>query len=194
MWIEQQHINVWFIFKRRINIQLPVGPVRHLSFRCFASRAHAMVAHAAIFNVVWASQYMDDDTAKRKNEFISGNQCDHMTFVWKWSQSKQRLNLKKHISSIYSTSRCWCHTRMYTSKSRCHTFKTGVLVWAVRLWIVGCRPTIYWKCHACVLVPKNHPRSGSAVVLLDKNRPPSLKIYRNDFDEYMFFNKALFSV
>ena len=115
-----------------------------------------------------------------KNEIMNGDQGDHVTFLWTWRRSKQRLSFcctfQKFIQHHDADA-----VRLRTLRSLMSHFLQRGLVWAVRLWIFGCSLTIYSKCHTWMLVCKMYntskattlwkpPSSGSAV-LSDKNDP-----------------------
>ena len=123
-----------------------------------------------------------------KNEIMNGNQGDHVTFVWSWRRSKQRLSFCRTFHPFIQHHNADAVHRRTLRSPDVTLLYTGGLVWAVRLWI-SCRgATMCSKCHACMLVCKMYnpctvhltpqpcekpPSSGSAV-LLDKNDSVSM--------------------
>ena len=147
-------------------------------------------ARAAIFIVCDVFKMRERRHGQLKNEIMNGNQGDHVTFVWSWRRSKQRLSFCRTFHPFCSTPRCRCPAQTYTPEPRCHTSYTGGLIWAVRLWITCHGATMCSKCHAYMPVRKMYnpckihltpqpcgkpPRSGSAV-LPDKNDPVCFSI------------------
>ena len=98
--------------------------------------------------------------AQLKNEIMNGNQG----FCVNMASKQAKIEFLSHISSLYSTPRCRCCAQTYTPKPRCHTSDTGGLIWAVRLWILGRSPTMYSKCHACILVCKIYNTTKAPVM------------------------------
>ena len=62
--------------------------------------------------------------------------------------------------SIYSTSRCRCHTGTDIPRLRGHTLQINQVVRTVRHRISCCAPTIHWKCDAQI---QNRNKSPSAL-------------------------------
>ena len=85
-----QHISLKFIYN--VTLIWSPGFVRRWSLWCFESRARAAVARAAIFIVCDVFKMRERHHGQMKNEIMNGNQGDHVTFVWSWRRSKQRLS------------------------------------------------------------------------------------------------------
>ena len=76
-------------------------------------------------------------------------QCGHVTLNCVQMASKQQnVEFSSHIFSIYSTSRCRCHTGTDIPILSGHTFQINQVVRTVRHRISCCAPTIHWKCDA----------------------------------------------
>ena len=89
---KRQHISLKFIYNVTL-IWLPTaGFVRWWMLWCFESRARAAVARAAIFIVCNVFKMRERRHGQTKNEIMNGNQGDHVTFVWSWRRSRQRLS------------------------------------------------------------------------------------------------------
>ena len=67
--------------------------------------------------------------------------------VYKWRRSNKCWVFVAHFS-IYSTSRCRCHTGTDIPRLRGHTLQINQVVRTVRHRISCCAPTIHWKCDA----------------------------------------------
>ena len=75
-------------------------------------------------------------------------QCGHVTLNCVQMASKQQNVFVAHFS-IYSTSRCRCHTGIDIPRLRGHTLQINLqVVRTVRHRISCCAPTIHWKCDA----------------------------------------------
>ena len=100
---KRQHISLKFIYNVTL-IWLPAGGFvwRWLPW-CFESRARAAVARAAIFIVCDVFKMRERRHGQMKNEIMNGNQGDHVTFVWSWRRSKQRLSFVAHFIHLFNT-------------------------------------------------------------------------------------------
>ena len=67
--------------------------------------------------------------------------------VYKWRRSNKMLSFRRTFS-IYSTSRCRCHTGTDIPRLSGHTLQINQVVRTVRHRISCCAPTIHWKCDA----------------------------------------------
>ena len=159
------NISSKFIYNVTLICLPAAGFVGRWSVWCFESRACAAVARAAIFIVCDVFKMRERRHGQRKNEIMNGNQGNHLTFVWSWRRSKQRLSFCRTFHPFIQ----------HPDADAVHR--------RVRLWISCHGATMCLKCHACMPVCKmlnlctihltprpceKPPRSGSAV-LLDKN-------------------------
>ena len=80
---------------------------------------------------------------------MNGNQGDRVTFVWTWRRKRAKIEFHQFIQHHDADA-----VHRHTLRNPDVSLETGGLVWAVTLWILGCSPTMYSKCHACMLVCK----------------------------------------
>ena len=133
---KHQHISLKFIHNVTL-IWLPAaGFIWRWLLWCFESHARLAVAHAAIFIVCDVFQIRERHHAQIKNEIMDGYQGDHVTFVWSWCQSKQRLSfcctfypfIQHHDAHVLHRRTLWSpdvtllgHTIAHLQISRFHT-------------------------------------------------------------------------
>ena len=115
-----------------------------------------------------------------KNEIMSDIQSDHVTFVWTWHRSKQRLWSRRTFHPFIEHHDADTLYRRNLRSPEATLLKTAA--WYGLPGVDGHGPAMYSKCHACTPVRKMYntfkapalgkPRSESAIVLY-KNDPAS---------------------
>ena len=85
-------------------------------------------------------------TAKKSHERYHNVVMWHW-IVYKWRRSNKMFSFRRTFS-IYSTSRCRCHTGTDIPRLRGHALQINQVVRTVRHRISCCAPTIHWKCDA----------------------------------------------
>ena len=144
---KRQHISLKFIYNVTL-IWLPtVGFVRRRLLWCFESHARTAVARAAISIVCDVFKMRERRHGQTKNEI--GNQGDHVTFVWSWRRSKQRLSFCRTFHPFIQH-----HDADAVHRRTLRSPDVTILTLAGWYGLSGFEFPMCSKCHACMPVCK----------------------------------------
>ena len=147
MWIKAKYTFIKTVYSPRF-YGGPYLQAKHADVRSGVLFWTACTRRPHVLSLPSSSGCEKSDSWRQARSVKSAKKVMNGTTMWSCDTELCTNGVEATKCSIYSTSRCRCHTGTDIPRLRGHTLQINQVVRTVRHRISGCAPTIHWKCDA----------------------------------------------